>query len=84
MSIILQVQSGIQSVVSQLPTNPVSNDSMRCFVLLPLYKDFLDAKLMTTLQMPYAEAVLKLSKDMAEVFSESGHLVYVFKFSLVW
>lgn len=62
------VQAGIQSVVSQLPTNPVSSDSLRCFVLLPLYKDFMDPKHITNLQMPYAEAVLKLNKEMAEVF----------------
>lgn len=68
----LQVQAGIQSVVSQLPTNPVSSDSLRCFVLLPLYKDFMDPKHITNLQMPYAEAVLKLNKEMAEVFSKSG------------
>lgn len=80
---VLQVQAGIQSVVSQLPANPVSTDSLRCFVLLPLYKDFMDPKHMTTLQMPYAEAVLKLTKDMLEVFSKSWHDVFVSLFLFI-
>ncbi|KAK8372336.1 hypothetical protein O3P69_011901, partial [Scylla paramamosain] len=44
-----------------------AQDALRCYVL-PLYKDFTDPKQTAKLQMPYAEGVLKLGKEMAEVF----------------
>ncbi|XP_063856076.1 uncharacterized protein LOC135097896 isoform X1 [Scylla paramamosain] len=44
-----------------------SQDALRCYVL-PLYKDFTDPKQTAKLQTPYAEGVLKLDKEMAEVF----------------
>ncbi|KAK8372899.1 hypothetical protein O3P69_016161 [Scylla paramamosain] len=45
-----------------------SQDALRCYVL-PLYKDFTDPKQTAKLQTPYAEGVLKLGKEMAEVFT---------------
>ncbi|XP_063860720.1 probable E3 ubiquitin-protein ligase HERC4 [Scylla paramamosain] len=45
-----------------------SQDALRCYVL-PLYKDFTDPKQTAKLQTPYAEGVLKLDKEMAEVFT---------------
>lgn len=62
------IRSGIQSVVKSLPSHPPSQDSLRCYVLLPLYKEFLDPRQTARLQTPYAEAVLMLGKEMAEVF----------------
>ncbi|XP_063872879.1 uncharacterized protein LOC135107104 isoform X3 [Scylla paramamosain] len=47
-----------------------SQDALRCYVL-PLYKDFTDPKQTAKLQTPYAEGVLKLDKEMAEVFKTS-------------
>ncbi|XP_063875538.1 uncharacterized protein LOC135108049 isoform X3 [Scylla paramamosain] len=44
-----------------------SQDALCCYVL-PLYKDFTDPKQTAKLQTPYAEGVLKLGKEMAEVF----------------
>ncbi|KAK8402039.1 hypothetical protein O3P69_001253 [Scylla paramamosain] len=49
----------------------VASAQGRLTLLCPsLYKDFTDPKQTAKLQMPYAEGVLKLGKEMAEVFSE--------------
>ncbi|XP_063887213.1 uncharacterized protein LOC135114899 isoform X2 [Scylla paramamosain] len=61
------IRTGIQNVAKSLPSHPPSQDALRCYVL-PLYKDFTDPKQTAKLQMPYAEGVLKLGKEMAEVF----------------
>ncbi|XP_063887971.1 uncharacterized protein LOC135115295 isoform X1 [Scylla paramamosain] len=61
------VRTGIQNVAKSLPSHPPSQDALRCYVL-PLYKDFTDPKQTAKLQTPYAEGVLKLDKEMAEVF----------------
>ncbi|KAK8405253.1 hypothetical protein O3P69_001669 [Scylla paramamosain] len=65
-----QVRTGIQNVAKSLPSHPPSQDALRCYVL-PLYKDFTDPKQTAKLQTPYAEGVLKLDKEMAEVFKTS-------------
>ncbi|KAK8373286.1 hypothetical protein O3P69_013466 [Scylla paramamosain] len=62
-----RVRTGIQNVAKSLPSHPPSQDALRCYVL-PLYKDFTDPKQTAKLQTPYAEGVLKLGKEMAEVF----------------
>ncbi|KAG0730195.1 putative E3 ubiquitin-protein ligase HERC3 [Chionoecetes opilio] len=63
---VCKISASIQSVISKLPANLLTTDSLRCYVILPLYKDFMDAKCITTFQLPFAQAVLKLSKEMSE------------------
>lgn len=62
------IQASMQSIVQQLPSHPRTLEGLRCYILLPLFKDFLDARHMCKLQMPYAEAVLKMQKDFAVNF----------------
>ncbi|XP_045600512.2 LOW QUALITY PROTEIN: probable E3 ubiquitin-protein ligase HERC4 [Procambarus clarkii] len=62
------IQNSVHNIVGCLPRQPISRESLRCFVLLPLFKDFLDGRLMAKLQMPYAEALLNIQKGMAAIF----------------
>ncbi|KAK8730688.1 hypothetical protein OTU49_007871 [Cherax quadricarinatus] len=62
------IQNSVQNIVKDLPHHPISRESLRCFILLPLFKDFVDSRYIAKLQLPYAEALLGLQKEMAAIF----------------
>ncbi|KAG7177409.1 E3 ubiquitin-protein ligase HERC4-like [Homarus americanus] len=61
------IENSVENITNDLPRHPLTPESLRCFILLPLYKSFLDARHMAKLQLPYAEAFLNLQEDMAAI-----------------